>query len=95
MRSLPRHLIVVTLAGLFVLTWRAETDQDVAVAQARTPVMMTRIYTGPDGLSHAEEVEVPRSATGAYAMMPATGVQFSSRAPSTSDGEWHTGPGSS
>jgi hypothetical protein len=95
MRSLPRHLIVVTLAGLFVLTWRAETDQDVAVAQARTPVMMTRIYTGPDGLSHAEEVEVPRSATGAYAMMPAAGVQFSSRAPSTSDGEWHTGPGSS
>jgi hypothetical protein len=81
----------VGVAALFVLTWRVQTDQDVTFAQARKPVMMTRIYTGPDGLSHAEEVEVPRTATGGYLMIPATGIQFSSRPPST-DGDWHTGP---
>ena len=56
MRSTARRLAVVALVGLLFLTWRAQTDQDLVVAQTGKPIMATRIYTGPDGQSHAEEV---------------------------------------
>ena len=90
MRSIPKRLAVVALVGSFFLMWRANTDQDVAVAQTRKPIMMTRIYTGPDGQSHAEEIEMKLTG-GASEMMKATGVQFSSRPPAPAS-DWHTGP---
>jgi hypothetical protein len=90
MRSLTKHMAVMALVGSFVLTWRAHTDQDVVVAQAHTPIMMTRIYTGPDGLSHAEEIGMNTN-DGVTAMMKATGVQFSTRPPSPFN-DWHPGP---
>ena len=90
MRSITRHLLVVALVGLFVLLWRAHTDRDLVTAQTRKPIMMTRIYTGPDGLSHAEEVEMKVNG-GVTEMMKATGVQFSSRPPAPSS-DWHVGP---
>ena len=90
MRSIPKRLAVVALVGAFFLTWRANTDQDVAVAQTRKPIMMTRIYTGPDGLSHAEEIEMKLNGN-ATEMIKATGVEFSRRLPSNSN-DWHTGP---
>jgi hypothetical protein len=34
------------------------TDRDVVIAQTHKPVVMTRLYTGPDGLTRAEEVEI-------------------------------------
>ena len=89
-RSMTSHLAVAALVGSFVLLWRAQTDQDVAVAQMRKPIMMTRIYTGPDGLSHAQEIEMKVNGS-VTEMMKATGVQFSSRAPAPSS-DWHTGP---
>ena len=94
MRSITRPLAVVALVGSFFLMWRAHTDQDVVVAQTRKPIIVTRIYTGPDGLSHAEETELKTTARGVSEMMKATGVEFSSRpaATSTSNNEWHTGP---
>ncbi len=67
------------------------THPEVAVAQTRKPIMVTRIYTGPDGLAYAEEIEMPRTAAGSYEMLSVTGAQFSSRPPSN-DGDWHTGP---
>lgn len=91
MRSIPRQLAVVALVGVFFLMWRANTDQDVAVAQTRKPVMATRIFTGPDGLSHAEEIELKITGGNNTDMMKATGVQFSRRPPGTTN-EWHTGP---
>src|SRR2546423_1709910 len=91
MRSIRRHAAVAALAGSFVLLWRARADQDVVVAQTRKPIMMTRIYTGADGLSHAEEIEMKLTGGGAAEMIKATGVQFSSRPPAPSD-QWHTGP---
>ena len=91
MRSTARHLAVVALVGLFVLMWRAHADRDIVVAQTRKPIMATRIYTGPDGLSHAEAIELKTIRGGATEMMQATAVEFSSRPPSTS-GDWHTGP---
>ena len=90
MRSVIRYLLVVALVGTSVLLWRAHTDQDVVGAQARKPIMMTRIYTGPDGLSHAEEIEMKASG-GVTEMMKATGAQFSRRPPGPAS-DWHVGP---
>jgi len=91
MARIVRMLVALPIAGALVLLAGARTDRDVVVAQARKPIMITRIFTGPDGLSHAEEIEMPRNAAGGYEMLKVTGAQFSSRAPST-DGDWHTGP---
>lgn len=90
MRSKTRPLVLVAIAGSFSLMWMTHTDPDVAVAQTRKPIMMTRIYTGPDGQSHAEEVEMKLNGN-ATEMIKATGVEFSRRAPNNSN-EWHTGP---
>ena len=90
MRSAIRYLLVVALVGTCVLLWRAHTNQDVVGAQARKPIMMTRIYTGPDGLSHAEEIEMKANG-GVTEMMKATGAQFSRRPPGPAS-DWHVGP---
>ena len=90
MRSIPRQLAVVALVGLFFLMWRAQTDQDVVVAQTRKPIAATRLYTGPDGQSHAEEIEM-KLTDGASEMMKATGVQFRRTPPGTFS-DWHRGP---
>lgn len=79
-------LIVVSV----MLVWSAQTDRDVAVAQARQTIPMTRIYTGADGQSHAEEIELTLTGDSGE-LMKATGVQFSRRrAPDFND--WHPGP---
>ena len=90
MRLMTGRLAAVALVSLFVLTWRAHVDQDVVVAQTRKPVMITRIYTGPDGQSRAEQVELKLNG-GNTEMFKATGVQFSSR-PSAPASDWHVGP---
>jgi quercetin dioxygenase-like cupin family protein len=92
MTSITRHLVVAALVGSFVVVWRAHTDQDVVAAQARNKIMMTRLYTGPDGLTHAQDVEMKLSGgNNATEMMKATGVQFSTRPPSPAS-DWHPGP---
>jgi uncharacterized cupin superfamily protein len=85
-----RRWAVVILVAVFVLAWRAQTNQDVAVAQARKPIMMTRVYTGPDGLSHAQQVEMKLNGN-VTEMMTATGAEFSRRAPGPVS-DWHVGP---
>jgi hypothetical protein len=92
MRFKARRLTLVVLVGFFFVIWRANTDQDVASAQGPKPIMITRIYTGPDGLAHAEDIELKLNARGVSDMMKATGAEFSRRPPSTGDGGWHTGP---
>jgi hypothetical protein len=101
-RSKPLALFV--LVGGFLLAWRAHTDRDVAVAQGRRAVVITRIFTGPDGLAHAEDVELNLNARGASEMFAATGAEFSVRAPTPGadprstaatrpdDPGWHNGP---
>src|SRR4029453_13922301 len=47
-----RLLTGLGLVAAFFLGWSVRGDRDVASAQAaRKPIMMTRIYTGTDGLS--------------------------------------------
>jgi quercetin dioxygenase-like cupin family protein len=90
MRSTARRLAMVALVGLLFLTWRARTDHDLVVAQTGKPIVATRIYTGPDGQSHAEEIQMKLSGN-ASEMMKATGVQFR-RTPPGSFSDWHVGP---
>jgi len=90
MSSSIRRWAIVALVAAFVVAWKAETSQDVAAAQARKPIMMTRIYTGPDGMSHADQI--PMKLNGDVSeMMKATGVEFSRRAPGPVS-DWHVGP---
>ena len=64
-------------------------------AQERTPITVTRIYTGDDGQTHVEELEVPlglpRGATELSAPVPVTGVQFRRTSPDYFI-DWHNAP---
>jgi len=104
MRLTARTFALIVLILGFVAFWQSTTERDVAVAQGRKPVVITRIYTGPDGLAHAEDIELKLNARGASDMFKATGAEFSVRAPTAgakpgstaaagaSDPGWHTGP---
>jgi hypothetical protein len=104
MRSKTRAPVLIVLVGCFIVIWRAGTDRDVAIAQGRKPLVVTRIFSGADGLAHAEDIEVKLSARGATEMLKATGAEFSVRPPtaganpsntaatSANDPGWHTGP---
>jgi hypothetical protein len=103
MKFTTRTLALAVLAGCFTATWR--TDHDVVVAQGgRKAVVITRIFTGQDGLAHAEDIELDLNARGATDMLKATGAEFSVRPPTTGANPrntaatdpqaagWHTGP---
>src|SRR6185503_19483933 len=92
LRSLraSRLLVSVLFIAGFVVMWSARSDRDVAAAQTRKPILMTRIYTGADGLSHSEEVEMALTGNGT-SEMKATSVEFSRRPPGPAS-DWHVGP---
>ena len=104
MRFEKKPLVLVVLVVCFIVMWRENTDRDVAIAQSRRGVTITRIFTGPDGLSHAEDIELNLNARGTTDMLKATGAEFSVRRPTpganprntaatdTNAPEWHTGP---
>jgi quercetin dioxygenase-like cupin family protein len=91
MTSITRALVVMALVGTFLLAWGAEMNVDVAVAQTPRTIGVTRLYTGPDGQSHAEEIQLPITNGNATSLMDATGVQFS-RTPPGNFSDWHVGP---
>jgi hypothetical protein len=100
----PNTLALVVLVGCFVVIWRENTDRDVVTAQRQKAVVVTRIFTGPDGLAHAEDIELKLNARGVSDMLKATGAEFSVRPPTAgasaratgatgaNDPGWHTGP---
>jgi len=104
MRFNVRKSVVMVLVCGFLATWGGIIVRDVAVAQGRKPVVITRIFTGPDGLAHAEDIELTLSARGVSGMLKATGAEFSVRPPTpganprnttaaaANDPGWHTGP---
>src|SRR5580765_8207943 len=101
---MTKTLALTILVGCLIAFWPGHTDHDVAVAQGRKTVVITRIFTGPDGLAHAEDVQVDLNARGATDMFKATGAEFSVRPPTAganpgstaaapaNDAGWHTGP---
>ena len=64
-------------------------------AQGRTPVTVTRLYTGADGKTHVEEYEVPLEAQGAGTELSATvgvtSLQFR-RTNRDYNLDWHPAP---
>jgi hypothetical protein len=104
MRLNTKKLVLMLLVCCFIATWPRNTDHDVAIAQGRKAVVITRIFTGPDGLAHAEDIELNLNARGATNMLKATAAEFSVRPPTaganprntaaTDPGApgWHTGP---
>jgi len=91
MRSFTRHLTLILCVAAFLLMWKAQTDRDVLTAQAPKAITITRLYTGSDGLSHAEEVPLTLTGNGVSDTIKATGVQFSRRPPGPAS-DWHVGP---
>ena len=90
MKSIRRPLIAAALVAAGFVLGQAHASQAPA-PPARKPIMMTRIYAGPDGQSHAEEVEMKLTERGT-ADFVATAAQFSSRPKSAPGNNWHTGP---
>ncbi len=104
MRLKTKKLMLIVLVACFIVIWRENTERDVAVAQGRKAVVITRIFTGRDGLAHAEDIELALNARGATDMLKAAGAEFSVRPPTAganprntaasdpNDAAWHSGP---
>jgi hypothetical protein len=59
MKTTTRFLIGSAFVAGFGLGWAVKGDRNVVEAQTRAkPFMMQRIYTGTDGLSHVENIEL-------------------------------------
>lgn len=98
------RLALIAFVSVFLVVLTDSADRDVAVAQTRTGVTVTRIYTGSDGLAHAEDIDLKLDSRGVSEMLKATGAEFSVRPPtpganaantaatSAADPGWHTGP---
>ena len=66
----------------------------VVMAQTHKPAFMTRLYTGPDNQTHAEEVELKftsGSPTEVFKMMQVTEAELH-RAPGGNFSDWHRAP---
>jgi quercetin dioxygenase-like cupin family protein len=94
MRSRVTWFIVAGSLGVFVVISAAQTGRDVVGAQKRKPVFITRLYTGPDGQTHAEEIEAKFTAgntNDVFKMMSTSGAELH-RAPAGRVSDWHTAP---
>ena len=91
MESIRRQVTVATLVVAGFLLGKVSASQGQASAPTRKPITFTRIYAGPDGQSHAEEVEMKLTDRG-IAEFAAGAAQFSSRPAGPPNLNWHTGP---
>ena len=87
MRSRAIWVIAACLAVGFVVVLRAQTERHKAF-------VITRLYTGPDGLTHAEEVEAKFTAgnrTDVFKLLETRGAELHRAAPG-SVVDWHPAP---
>ena len=88
MRSTTRFLVGGAFVVGFGLGWAVNVDQGTVGAQApHKPFMMQRIYTGTDGLSHVENIELNAQSV----MEKVTGAKVSVSQPG-SFSDYHVGP---
>ncbi len=80
------------LLSLSVFVFPAQSAQNAA-AQTGKPVKITRLYTGPDGQTHAQEIEVKfgPGGTDAFKLAAGAGAEVR-RAPPGRVADWHTAP---
>jgi hypothetical protein len=68
----------------------AQSAQGASEAPNGKPVMITRFFTGPDGLTHAEEIDVKIApAGGVYNLLANAGAQIRRTPPGRENG-YHT-----
>jgi hypothetical protein len=71
---------IPTLALVTGARWMGGEPIFAQGSQGRSPIKVTRIYTGPDGKTHAEEYEIPVKPEGRgtelSTSVAATGLQF-------------------
>jgi hypothetical protein len=94
MKSKRAWLIGTGLSSLCILMQPAQSADDPAATQKHKPVMITRIFTGPDGQTHAEEIEAkfaPGGGNEVYKLMANAGAELH-RAPPGRVADWHTAP---
>lgn len=87
----PTCLLSSALLCCFLLGWFAHS----ATAQRHTPVIVTRIYTGPDGQTHTEDVmnltmtpDPSRNGLEVSENIKVTGLQFARTSPGWVK-DWH------
>jgi quercetin dioxygenase-like cupin family protein len=80
MRTYVVGIMMTTMAGLLV-----------AQAPTTTPVKAMRLYSGTDGETHAEEINLSQAGTSQPDLLKGAGVRFATRGPGTSD-DWHVTP---
>ena len=94
MQTTAKWLITAGLVGVFVLVSGAQTGRDTGGSQKHKTVFMTRLYTGPDGQTHAEEIEAKFAGGGGndiYKLMANSGAELRRASPGRVS-DWHTAP---
>ena len=87
MKSMTRVLVAGAFVAGFALGWAAKVDEAVVSAQTYEPFMMQRVYTGTDGLSHVEQIELNAQSV----LEELTGAAVRVSQPG-SFSDWHVGP---
>jgi hypothetical protein len=91
MKSSHACLIGTALVSLSTMMQPACSEEPAA---SHKPVMITRLYTGPDGQTHAEEIEAkfaPGAGNDVFKLMTNAGAELH-RAPPDRVSDWHTAP---
>jgi len=83
-------LISAALIAVVALIAVAQTSE----VQKHKGVVITHLYTGPEGQTHSEEIEAkffPSNGNDVFKMIATTGAELH-RAPSGRVSDWHTAP---
>jgi hypothetical protein len=91
MKSRHVWIIGTSLATLLVLLASAQTG---GAAAQHKPLIMTHLYTGSDGQTHAEEIEAKFTVgtnNEVYKLLATSGAELHRAAPGTVI-DWHTAP---
>jgi hypothetical protein len=74
---LLKNFAIIPLVVAGVGAWNVRTERDVVLAQARKPLTVTRLFSGADGKTHAENIEMNLTQPGRTQLGRAAGVEAS------------------
>jgi len=90
-----KRTIIVVLVVSTLGMWNTNAVHAFGAAQQRPGIIVTRIFNGPDGHSHAEDIQMKMApaemSTEVSEMAKVPGVQFRRQAPNYFE-DWHTAP---
>jgi hypothetical protein len=78
MRGIANYLVASLLGALGLAMWTAHQTQDAAAAPPHPPILITRIYTSPDGQTHAEDIDPKLSPPDALGLEHSDAVKVAS-----------------